>query len=353
MTTIALALGLAALGCKDSVGSDSDGAGGSDEGGSDAGGYGSGGSPSTSNASGGEATTGSSNPTTTTSMGSGGEGGSSSGSGGAGPTSCPNDVENIAALGSGAAVTAYPACIGFATDAYDTQYNLVWLNQGATHEYVPNGGWNGGGAARFTPPHPSQAATGLGQLHLDTTPPSHLSMRWLMKAGPTMGQYAYGNKTTIFVQTESNATHPRPMIITRPNPAVPNSFVPAPCDGTVCQYHGTPQDEPWWPDGSDTFWIGGAGGYQEQWVSWEFESDLSEGWIRLYLTTEDGAFNDTLYVQNDLIDGQSVTGGTFAYIDFVGGYFMDGVTPDPGNWFEIDEIVVSDQHIGPPAGFVR
>ena len=34
-------------------------------------------------------------------------------------------------------------------------------------------------------------------------------------------------------------------------------------------------------------------------------------------------------------------------------YFGDGVVPDPGNWFDIDEIVISDQHIGPPEGFVR
>jgi hypothetical protein len=134
---------------------------------------------------------------------------------------------------------------------------------------------------------------------------------------------------------------------------VPNAFVPAPCDGTVCQYHGTPADQPWWPDGSDTFWLGGEGGYQEQWVSWEFESDLTEGWIRLYITTQDGVFNDTLYVQNDMIDEQSTTGGTFEYIDFVGGYFMDDIVADPGNWFEIEEIVISDQHIGPPAGFVQ
>jgi hypothetical protein len=280
--------------------------------------------------------------------------GASSSASGGGTPSCANDLQNLTANGGGGVtIDAFPACIGFASETYATDYGLVWLNPGATHEYRADAGWNGGGAARFTPPNPNQAATGLGQFHIGTTPPSRLSMRWLMKAGPTMGQYANGNKTIIFVQTVNDEAHPRPMIITRPNPAVNNAFVPAPCDGTVCQYHGAPADQPWFPDGSDTFWIGGAGGYQEQWVSWEFESDLTEGWIRLYLSTEDGTFNDTLYVQNDLIDGASIAGGTFDYIDMVGGYFADGVVPDAGNWFEIDEVVISDQHIGPPAGFVE
>lgn len=280
--------------------------------------------------------------------------GGSSGGGGSPPIGCEGDVENLTANdGGGVMIESFPACIGFATDAYATEYGLVWLNPGATHDFVADAGWNGGGAARFTPPNPTQAATGLGQFHIGTAPPSRLSMRWLMKAGPTMGQYAHGNKTVIFVQTVNDASHPRPMIITRPNPGVPNAFVPAPCDGTVCKYHGAPVLEPWFPDGSDTFWIGGDGGYQEQWVSWEFESDLEEGWIRLYITTQDGVFDDALYVQNDLIDDQSIPGGTFSYIDVLGGYFGDGIVPDAGNWFEIDEVVISDQHIGPPAGFVR
>lgn len=338
------ALALLAAGCDDES-LDGEGGGGADVGGSGSGANGSG-----ANGSGGSS---SSSPQATTGTQSS-TGSSTSSTGGSGPTTCANGVENLTANnGGGVTVQGFPACISFSTDAYDTDLGLVWLNPGATHEYDADGGWNGGGAARFTPPTPNQATTGLGQFHIATTPPSHLSMRWLMKAGPTMGQYAHGNKTIIFVQTVNDAAHPRPMIITRPNPAVPNAFVPAPCDGTVCRYHGAPANEPWFPDGSDTFWIGGTGGYQEQWVAWEFEADLTEGWIRLYLTTEDGVFNDTLYVENALIDEASITGGTFSYIDMVGGYFGDGIVSDPGNWFAIDELVISDRHIGPPPGLAQ
>jgi hypothetical protein len=54
-----------------------------------------------------------------------------------------------------------------------------------------------------------------------------------------------------------------------------------------------------------------------------------------------------------MIDELSVPGGTFSYIDFVGGYFADNIQADPGSRFELDEILISDEHIGPPEGFLR
>lgn len=276
---------------------------------------------------------------------SGGSGGVSTGGSGGG-IQPGNDIENL----DGKTVTAFPAHIGFATNAYEDVHEVVWASEGATHSYAPGAGWNGGGAAHFTPPYLNEGYSGLGQFHfapgLST---AHLSMRWLMKVGPTMGELGYGNKTLIFVRNPNDDQHHRPMIITRDDPAHPGAFVPGACDGTVCQYKVGPNSEPFFPDGSDTFWLSPSG-YAEQWVSWEFEVDADAGWIRLYVTTQDGLFNDTLYVDNAMVD--SMTGGTFEYIDILGGYFA-AATEGPGNWFELDEIVIHDQHIGPPPGFVQ
>jgi hypothetical protein len=279
-----------------------------------------------------------------------GAGGAPVQSGGSTPSYCSTDIENMQG-GEGVTVTGFPACIGFATDAYEA-LSGVWLSEGATHEYAPNAGWNGGGAAHFTPPT-VEGSTGLGQFHVGALGARHLSLRWLMKQGPTFGQHSDGNKTLLFVREPNDETHPRPMIITRERTLDAPSLVPGACDGTVCQYHVGPNSEPYFPDGSDTFWVG-DGGYEGQWVSWEFEVDLDAQWIRLYLTTEDGVFNDTMYTQNDFLDDQSTDfDGYFNYIDVLGGYFAPGIQSDPGNWWEIDELVVSDQHIGPPEGFVR
>jgi hypothetical protein len=293
-------------GCSgDDSGSNPSGTGGNSTGGAASGGSSSGGSSSGGSSSGGSSSGGSSSGGTSsggsssggTSSGGSSSGGSSSGGSGGGIQPA-NDIENL----NGQNVTAFPAYVGFATNDYDDVHGFVWTTAGGTHSYSPTGGWNGGGAAHFTPPT-SEGYSGLGSFHFSSgVAPTHLSMRWLMKVGPTMGQYGSGNKTLLFVRNPNDSTHHRPMIITRPDPGHANSFVPGACDGTVCQYLVAANNpEPFWPDGNDTFWLGPTG-WAEEWVSWEFEADANAGWIRLYITTQDGTFNDSLYVENPMVD---------------------------------------------------
>jgi hypothetical protein len=354
--TLVLLFGLTAACSSDDSGSGASGGSAGSAGGGVGGSGATGGSSGSSGAGGGTAAAGGSagggGSGDAGSAGGSGSGGNAGNAGAGGVGTDGPDIQNLQQAGSGTTVSGFPARIGFATNDYDDVLGIVWTTDGATHQYMPNNGWYGGGAARFTPPSPNQGYSGIGRFHLGgATATSHLSMRWLMKAGPTMGQYAYGNKTLLFVRDPNDGQHMRPMIITRPDPAHSNAFVPGACDGTVCQYLVSAGSDPWWPDGSDMFWIGPSG-YANQWVSWEFEVNLPAGWIRLYLTTQDGVFNDTLYVQNDMI-GESQPDGEFDYIDILGGYFGDGCVTDPGNWFELDEVVIHNQHIGPPPGFVQ
>jgi hypothetical protein len=46
------------------------------------------------------------------------------------------------------------------------------------------------------------------------------------------------------------------------------------------------------------------------------------------------------------------TGGTWSYVDIIGGYFHAGSEDDPGSYFLIDELVIDDGYIGPPTGFL-
>jgi hypothetical protein len=340
VTAVSLLVSLA--GCSGNDSSNS----GSATGGSSAGGSSSGGASSGGASSGGASSGGSGNTATGGVAGSpaGGSAGSTAGTGGIGPNG--PDIENI----SGQQVTAFPAHLSFQTDDYADVLSLVWTTEGATHQYLPNAGWNGGGAAHFTPSI-AEGYSGIGSfLFAPGVTTTHLSMRWLMKIGPTMGQYGYQDKILIFVRNPNDADHHRPMLIAGLDPGHTGAFVAAPCDGTVCQYNVAPNNpEPWWPDGSDTFWLGPTG-YAEEWTSWEFEVDAQAGWIRMYITTEDGVFNDTLYAENPMVDSEP--GGTFEYIDILGGYFKAGQA-DAGNWFELDEVVIHNQHIGPPPGFVQ
>ncbi len=141
------------------------------------------------------------------------------------------------------------------------------------------------------------------------------------------------------------------MIITRSEPGGPR-FVQFP-DRATAPSASTTARRPTsrnWPDGSDTFWIGGDGGYQEQvgqpgksLVGFDAELDPP-----LPLRPRTACIATRCTSRNALIDENSTTGGTFEYVAVLGGYFEDGVISDPGNWFEIDEVVAADQHIGPP-----
>jgi len=53
-----------------------------------------------------------------------------------------------------------PYAENFDTDNY--QSSLTWTSEGATHQWLPTGGWLGGGAAKFTPPTNGQGYSGLG-----------------------------------------------------------------------------------------------------------------------------------------------------------------------------------------------
>jgi hypothetical protein len=88
---------------------------------------------------------------------------------------------------------------------------------------------------------------------------------------------------------------------------------------------------------------------EEEWISVEFEANTTTGMIRLYVDTQDGALSG-LYVERAMDD--TGPGGTWSYIDLVGGYMAQAVQADPDNYYRIDELAVGSQRIGPPAGFV-
>ncbi|MBL8956093.1 MAG: hypothetical protein JNK82_35295 [Myxococcaceae bacterium] len=79
--------------------------------------------------------------------------------------------------------------------------------------------------------------------------------------------------------------------------------------------------------------------------------DLAQNRMQMWVTTRDGTFNDRLLFTATFRDGNSGPGGKFTTIDTLGGYF-GATAPGPGVWYELDDIVVDTQKIGPPAGFV-
>jgi len=239
---------------------------------------------------------------------------------------------------AGRSVTELPWSESFNANDYS---DLVWVTQGATHTWLPTGGWNGSGGAKFTPPN-AEGYSGIGQVLLGgDLRPTQLNVRFLIYHGRAWSQLSGGGKLMI-LNREGNRD--RPMLIYGEYPSnygvnVWDSI--APCNGTVCRHEGGD----YWPNGRETFRIGnGTTGIANQWICVEIEANARTGAIKLYIDVPN---RRTLKLETS-----TSTGGTFAMMDILGGYMNRGnAKADPENYFVIDELAFSTSRIGPPVGF--
>lgn len=245
---------------------------------------------------------------------------------------------------AGRTVSTLPWSEGFDADSYS---DLVWVTQGATHTWLPTGGWNGSGGAKFTPPN-AEGYSGIGQVILgNDVRPTRLNVRFLIYHGTTWSQVSGGGKLIILNREEGRG---RPMLIYGEWPSTAGAKAwdtLAPCDGTVCRFQGGD----YWSDGTDSFRIGnGKTGRSHEWICIEIEADTAgKGTITLYIDTQDGKFSGE-YITRPM--DSSGGGGTWRYMDILGGYMNRGNTrADPENYFVIDELAISTSRIGPPGGF--
>lgn len=81
--------------------------------------------------------------------------------------------------------------------------------------------------------------------------------------------------------------------------------------------------------------------HENEWISIEIER-TSTGVYKLYIWTEDGDFNGLYYTIDTTFTDSPTTPAIGAYLEG---------TNTSGKYFIIDEVVYSDEYIGPPAGF--
>jgi hypothetical protein len=238
----------------------------------------------------------------------------------------------------------------FDTNSYES--DLIWTSAGGRHEWVPHGGWHGTGAAKFYPPTSGEGNNGIGQLENINggQGAAQLNIRFLVYHGPDWGNVRKPNKVAIM--NRSNDTT-RPMFISWYNEEGGWRSLGA-CEGTVCKYHNSGQDD-YWPSENDTFRIG-PGNRLGEWISVEVETNTITGKMKVYIYTQDGQEHG-LYAEKDMVGANSPYGpGTppIHYVDIVGGYFAPrGEAPyTDDTYYMIDELKVDDSYIGPPSGFI-
>jgi hypothetical protein len=231
-------------------------------------------------------------------------------------------------------ITSFPFNESFEADDYG---DLVWVTNGARHEWLSDGGWQGGGAAKFFPITIDQGYNGLGQFQGMNT--EQLNVRFLIRHGPGFNSAGYTYTKVIILNR--NGYRERPMIGGRQEGSWRTWGA---CDNTVCMYEGGDM----WPDGTDSFRVGDRPyNREDEWFSVEFSANSRTGVINLYIFSQDGELSG-LYVSKTMEN----TGGAFNYIDVLGGYFNTSAPASADNYFIIDELVIDDNYIGPPEGFV-
>jgi hypothetical protein len=226
--------------------------------------------------------------------------------------------------------------------------DLVWVTQGATHNWSNGSGFRGSGAAKFTPPN-AEGYSGIGQVVLASNlQPTRLNVRFLIYHGRSWSQLSGGGKLMIL---NRDGNRGRPMLIYGEYPATTGANAwdtLAPCDGTVCRFQGGD----YWSDGTDAFRVGnGSTGRSNEWISVEVEANTAgAGTITLYIDTQDGRLSGQ-YITRPMDDTGG--GGVWRFMDILGGYMNRGstVSGDPENYFMIDELAFSTTRIGPPANF--
>ena len=250
-------------------------------------------------------------------------------------------ILSYSALASARNVSSLPFHESFDQDNYS---DIVWVTQGATHRWEPNG-WSGG-AARFTPPN-SEGYSGLGPITGFNNIGSfrRYNIRFLIKHGSAYHDGAGGNKLLISERVDASSGAKvgiRPMIFGKePEGGAWRTW--RPCHGTWCTPEVDQANEPFRLGPNDR---------NNEWISVEMETDIDQRVIRIYIHTADGAISG-LYATNPFIDSGDSGAGVFGVIDILGGYFSRDIRGgDPNNFFIIDELVVDSRYIGPPAGFV-
>jgi hypothetical protein len=266
-------------------------------------------------------------------------------------------------------ITAWPYRDCFRTNPVGTRTRMT-NNTGAEVAWEQGTGWNGQNALRVRPPDGSlgrlQGYAGLGEHYFHAARTKRLNIRYLFRYNSNFIRYAQDTKWELAIKYDyTNPSAPvrregceRAVMYATTDVQIASHRRMAPSQGVCSQMWNVPD--------LSTFTIG-PGVRENEWISVESEFDIGTGWYRTYITTQDGVYNQALtseiFIGMGAYGAQSETVPSpywWGSIDCTAGCFWGwpddggGVVPRPVDtyiWYS--HFVMSDNYIGPPAGFVQ
>lgn len=213
--------------------------------------------------------------------------------------------------------------INFNSNDYSS---MVHVTAGATHTWLANGGWQGSGCAKFTPPT-SEGYMGLSNFgRLNSR---RFNIRFLYYIGSA---YETGGNNKWLIAMRNPYSDGSRFIVFE------HVFTQTRLSPQVCQNTG--------PCANSDFNLRNR---LEEWICIEIESDLDANTTKLYLTTQDSAYNGTVIAT---FTNYSPSTGTWDYLQGLGYYYQEMGPANTNKYVKYDELRISTTgYIGPPTGF--
>jgi hypothetical protein len=209
--------------------------------------------------------------------------------------------------------------------------------------------WSGG-CARFTPAEASNSYAALGGFQFSSNP-QVVHIRYLIYFGPDYANrldsrhkhiiiHRYGD---LGLNPPADNSDDRGMIYVWHTGTGDLSM--GACDNTDCRFEGGSTR----PDGDESLLISER---PAEWIALEAVFDSVTHTASLYATTRDGDLNELLIGQKTLHPTTNAADDYWYALSVFGAFIDLGTDASPGMYFLLDEIVMDDDHIGPPAGFI-
>jgi hypothetical protein len=260
--------------------------------------------------------------------------------------STETDSINLYRTIAGSTTANFPYTLDF--DAGPSTLEAMYAaSGGATVTHQTAQCWSGG-CAKFTPAEASNSYAALGGFEFSGNP-QVVHIRYLIYFGPDYASRLDSRHKHIIIHRYGNLSQNRDNSDDRGMIYVwhtgTDDLSMGACDNTDCRFEGDATR----PDGDESLLIGER---PAEWIALEAVFDSVTHTASLYATTRDGDLNELLIGQKTL-HATTRSADDYWYALSVLGAFIDlGTEPSPGMYFLMDEIVMDDEHIGPPAGFI-
>lgn len=208
------------------------------------------------------------------------------------------------------------------------------------------GGWNDGPWSRIIPPSIDEIYCGFGNFFFPANT-TRFNVRCMIRAGNEL--YRTTGSKMIIASLNAGASGDRAMGISAEGTA-PHAFTHWTHASRNINSVGNPAT---YPNAGPFHFASAAvpkssGNYQGEWVCYEFEAVIG-GSVSVYIHTQDGLIAKGQ--GNPFSSSDYPVVGTF-YNFGLGWYWGPNQGSYPGMYLDIGDVVVSNQYIGPPAGFL-